>query len=318
MAFNMLELLNNNKAENENNFKIEEIEIDRICPNEDNFYSMNKDDIDKLKKSIEIVGLQQNMVVKKDNDIYKIIAGHRRYESIKLIHEEDNNKFKTIPCKVVEDDEILDKLILIITNSTARELSDWEKVEQSKQLKEALTEYKKRENLPGRVRDIIADILKVSPTQVARMDKIDKNLNKNLKEEFKNENINISTAYEAAKLPEEKQEEVYKELKEKGNITIKDVTKKKPIEEIKEDPKEIKEIKEHEEEKGEVVQQRVPEYARKSVFKIINEMNLVELADFICSRCTGGGGCAGFCDLAIKCNGNNKQQVCVEWLASKV
>ena len=24
----------------------EEIEIDRICPNEDNFYSMNKDDID--------------------------------------------------------------------------------------------------------------------------------------------------------------------------------------------------------------------------------------------------------------------------------
>lgn len=317
MAFNMLELLNN-KAEKENNFKIEEIEIDRICPNEDNFYSMNKDDIDKLKKSIEIVGLQQNMVVKKENDIYKIIAGHRRYESIKLIHEEDNNKFKTIPCKVVEDDEILDKLILIITNSTARELSDWEKVEQSKQLKEALTEYKKRENLPGRVRDIIADILKVSPTQVARMDKIDKNLNKNLKEEFKNENINISTAYEAAKLPEEKQEEVYKELKEKGNITIKDVTKKKPTEEIKEDPKEIKEIKEHEEEKGEVVQQRVPKYARKSVFKILHEMNIVEFADFICSKCNGGSGCDGICDLAIKCNGSNKQQVCVEWLASKV
>lgn len=314
MAFNMLELLNNNKAENK--FKIEEIEIDRICPNEDNFYSMNKDDIDKLKKSIEIVGLQQNMVVKKENDIYKIIAGHRRYESIKLIHEEDNNKFKTIPCKVVEDDEILDKIILIITNSTSRQLSDWEKVEQSKQLKEALTEYKKRENLPGRVRDIIADILKVSPTQVARMDKIDKNLNKNLKEEFKNENINISTAYEAAKLPEEKQEEVYKELKEKGNITIKDVTKKiKPTEEIKEDPKEIKEP---EDEKVEVVQQIIPEYTRKSVFKTLHEMNIVEFADFICSKCNGGNGCAGICDLAIKCNGANKQQVCVEWLASKV
>lgn len=314
MGFNMMELLNNNKAEN--NFKIEEIEIDRICPNEDNFYSMNKDDIDKLKKSIEIVGLQQNMVVKKENDIYKIIAGHRRYESIKLIHEEDNNKFKTIPCKVVEDDEILDKLILIITNSTARELSDWEKVEQSRQLKEALTEYKKRENLPGRVRDIIADILKVSPTQVARMDKIDKNLNKNLKEEFKNENINISTAYEAAKLTEEKQEEVYKELKEKGSIKIKDVTKKnKHKEEIKEDPKEIKE---QEEEKGELVQQIVPEYARKSVFKILHEMNIVEFANFICSKCNGGSGCTGICDLAIKCNGSNKQQVCVEWLASKV
>lgn len=314
MAFNMLELLNNNKAEN--NFKIEEIEIDRICPNEDNFYSMNKDDIDKLKKSIEIVGLQQNMVVKKENDIYKIIAGHRRYESIKIIHEEDNNKFKTIPCKVVEDDEILDKIILIITNSTSRQLSDWEKVEQSKQLKEALTEYKKRENLPGRVRDIIADILKVSPTQVARMEKIDKNLDENLKEEFKNKNINISAAYEASKLNKEKQEEVYKELKEKGSIKIKDVTKKnKPKEENKEDPKEIKET---EEEKGEVVQQRVPEYARKSVFKTLHEMNIVEFADFICSKCNGGNGCAGICDLAIKCNGANKQQVCVEWLASKV
>ena len=306
----MLELLNNNKVEN--NFKIEEIEIDRICPNEDNFYSMNKDDIDKLKKSIEIVGLQQNMVVKKENDIYKIIAGHRRYESIKLIHEEDNNKFKTIPCKVVEDDEILDKLILIITNSTARELSDWEKVEQSKQLKE----YKKRENLPGRVRDIIADILKVSPTQVARMDKIDKNLNENLKEEFKNENINISAAYEASKLPEEKQEEVYKELKEKGSIKVKDVTKKNEHkEEKKEDPKEIKE---HEEEKGEVVQQTVPEYLQKNVFQNIKEMNIDEFSSFICSKCNGGNGCAGICDYALECTGINKKEICLKWLNSKV
>lgn len=311
MAFNMLELLNNNKVEN--NFKIEEIEIDRICPNEDNFYSINKDDIDKLKKSIEIVGLQQNIVVKKDYDIYKIIAGHRRYESIRLIHEEDNNKFNTIPCKVVEEDEVLEKIILIVTNATTRELSDWEKVEQSRQLKEALTEYKKRENLPGRVRDIIADILKVSPTQVARMDKIDKNLNENLKEEFKNENINISAAYEASKLPEEKQEEVYKELKEKGSIKVKDVTKKNEHkEEKKEDPKEIKE---HEEEKGEVVQQTVPEYLQKNVFQNIKEMNIDEFSSFICSKCNG---CAGICDYALECTVINKKEICLKWLNSKV
>ncbi len=96
-----------------------------------------------------------------------------------------------------ESDTIKDKLSLIFTNATARQLTDWEKVQQAKELKEILTEYKKalqeenkdkpkeeREKM-GRIRDIVAQMLNTSTTQVGRMEAIENNLSQEFKDELK-------------------------------------------------------------------------------------------------------------------------------------
>ncbi|WP_326511366.1 ParB/RepB/Spo0J family partition protein [Clostridium intestinale] len=230
VKFNMMDLLNDNskntvdKEEDINKFKIVQVDINDLKPSKDNFYSIEQESIKDLKDTIELVGLQQNLVVKKEsNGKYEIIAGHRRYRAIKKLYEEGNQNFKYVPCKVEEDDNIKNKLRLIITNSTTRELSDWEKITQVKELRELLTEYKKREKIIGRTRDIIANILNVSSTQIARMESVDKKLIHEYKEELKGDKIKISAAYELSKLPVEKQKEIYKENKEEESLTIRRV-----------------------------------------------------------------------------------------------
>lgn len=230
--FNMMELLNNNSKEtletkdNHERFRTIQININDIEPSPNNFYSVDDEKLIDLKNSIEILGLQQNLVVRKRGGKYQIIAGHRRYLAMKKLYEEGNLSFEYIPCKVEEDDHIRNELKLLMTNSTTRELSDWEKITQANKLKELLTEYKKKEKLPGRVRDIIADILNTSPTQVGRMESISKNLVEEFKDELKEGNIKISVAHELSKLPEEKQKEVFEDHEDKKEITIKVVKEK--------------------------------------------------------------------------------------------
>ena len=237
--FNMMELLNNNSKEsletkdNHERFKTIQISINDIVPSPNNFYSIEEEKLKGLKDSIELLGLKQNLVVKKiEKNKYEIIAGHRRYLAMKKLYEEGNINFEYIPCKVEDDDYIKNELKLLMTNSTTRELSDWEKITQTKKLKDLLTEYKKKEKLLGRVRDIIADILSTSPTQVARMESISKNLVEEFKDELKDDNIKISVAYELSKLPEDKQKEVFEEHQDKKDITIKTVKEKETEEEI--------------------------------------------------------------------------------------
>lgn len=230
--FNMLDLLNNsskeaiNNDEKVNKFKTIQISINDLTASPNNFYSVEEDKLNDLKDSIELLGLQQNLVVKKINDKYEIIAGHRRYLALKALYEEGNKNFEYVPCKVEEEDYIKNELRLLMTNSTARELTDWERVHQAKKLKGLLIEYKKKEKLPGRIREIIADILNTSQTQIARMESISNNLVDEFKEELKEEKVKISVAYELSKLPEEKQKTIFNEFEEKSDITIKDIKEK--------------------------------------------------------------------------------------------
>lgn len=331
-GFNMLELLNNSseedtkkKAEKIARFRTIPININELLPSEENFYSTDEEELRNLKDSIEIFGVQQNLVVKKtDENKYEIIAGHRRYLALKKLLEEGKKQFEYAPCKVEnEEDSIKDKLLLLITNSTARQLTDWEKTQQAKKLKELLIEYKKKEKLPGGVREMIADILNTSPTQIARMERISKNLTEDFKQEFKEEKVNISTAYELSKLPQDQQEEILKEYEEKGKISIKDVTEKiedLPIQKGYEESNAL-EIIENDivnVATGEVVVQKIPSYVSKTRIEKIREMNEDELAYFFCSVCQGGNGCAGFCDLAFVCKEENRHETCVKWLKEKV
>lgn len=201
--------------------EVKQLNVTQILPNENNFYDTSN--VEDLKASIEVFGIIQPLLVKKiDVDKYKVIAGHRRLISARQLYESGKTEFEHVPCLVETDsDSIKEKILLIHTNSTTRELSDWEKVEQLAQLKELFTEFKKTHSVPGRIRDLLADTLQVSPSAAGRMETVDKNLVPEFKEELKAKNISMNTAVELAKLPESKQKEVLKS--HKGKIKAKDV-----------------------------------------------------------------------------------------------
>lgn len=207
--------------------KVVSLNINDLVPSKDNFYSV--ENVEELKTSIEIFGVLQNLTVKPlDNGKYEIVSGHRRHKACKELVAEGKTEFEHVPCGIQsERDEIKEKILLIMTNSTARELSDWEKMKQAEELRRNFELLKKRENLPGRVRDLVAEALNTSSTQIARLNAIENNLNPEFKEEFKSGKIGTSAAYELSGMSEEKQAAAFEEYKEKGGVKVDEIKEQK-------------------------------------------------------------------------------------------
>ncbi|MGD2199878.1 ParB/RepB/Spo0J family partition protein [Lysinibacillus fusiformis] len=242
MKFNLSQLMNDKSKEAVENdgfaFKVDLIPIEKLNPSEMNKY--NVEDVTELKASIELMGLQQNLVVREVENGYEVLSGHRRFKAMGELLEEGNEQFKRIPCKIMKSlDDIQAELQLILANSTTRELTDAEKTYQAARLQELLNDLQKSGYpIAGRKRDIVAQLMKVSPTQVARMDSINKKLTPELKEAFSKEDINITTAYEASRLPEEQQQEIVQDYKQGKSITP-SVAVEKRIEVIETEQKEM-------------------------------------------------------------------------------
>lgn len=328
--FNLNDLLNKASTEeagkpkredSKKPYKVEFINVHDLEPSKDNFYSMNQ--IEELKTAIELAGgVKQNLIITPiDKGKYKVLAGHRRRLATLALVEEGKEEYKLLPCKIeeVEKDEeiqsIQEELLIILTNSH-REKTDYDKVEEVKRLREILERYKKKEKIPGRMREIIAQALNTSPGQVGRMESIDRKLSDEFKEELKEEKINISTAYELSTLPEEGQQEIYKDYTEKGNLSINDVKEKKA--ELREPEREPAAVKEEtKESKKENISSSRPFL---TVFETIKKKEVEELAAFICGRCQKWG---RFCDFAIECSENKEDdflsrvKICTRWLKMK-
>lgn len=235
--FNLNQLLNSasmadgSAAESKENrrppLKVVSLNIRDLVPSKNNFYSV--ENVEELKTSIEIFGVLQNLTVKPlDNGKYEIISGHRRHKACTELVAEGKTEFEYVPCGIQsERDEIKEQILLIMTNSTARELTDWEKMKQAEELRKNFEILKKREDLPGRVRDLVAEALNTSPTQIARLNAIDNNLTPEFKEEFKEGRIGTSAAYELSGMSEEQQKQAYSDYKEKGGISAKEVKEEK-------------------------------------------------------------------------------------------
>lgn len=265
--------------EEENAFSVVMLDVEDLMPSKDNFYST--ENIDELAAAIELSGcIEQNLVVKPEaHGKYEVIAGHRRRLAALKLVEEGKEEYRKVPCRIKkESDEIRDRLSLIFTNATARQLTDWEKVKQAEELKEVLTEYKKalqeenkdkpkeeRERI-GRIREIVAQMLNTSTTQVGRMEAISNNLSQEFKGELEKGNINISTAHELSRFDEEGQKKAYEQYEEKGELHIKDVK-----------PEEKEEITDEQAEKAqEAIKDAIKGGVNRAVFKVKENVAAVE------------------------------------------
>lgn len=220
--FNLNDLMNNQSKEAGKErvvFKIELLPIEQLQPSIMNQYSVQ--DVTELKASIELTGLQQNLLVRPSRSGYEVLSGHRRLKAMQALYAEGNEQFAHVPCKIERTmDDVQAELQLLLANSTTRELTDYEKTYQAQRLQELLQNLKDSgHKITGRKREIVAQLMGVSSSQVARMDSINKKLSPELKEEFSEGDINITTAYELSRLPEAAQQEVVEEKKAGKEIT---------------------------------------------------------------------------------------------------
>lgn len=251
------------------NFKIEYINIDRIRRNEKNFYEIL--DIEALAEDIKLNGLNHNLVVRKlDNDMYELISGERRYTALNKLVNEGNKEFILVPCKVIQSNDIDSEIILIQANAQSRELTEVEKLTQVERLQELYKIKKKNgEKVPGKIRDIIANDLNLSATQVGRYERINNKLIPELKAVIEQGNLTIANASEFSSLSEENQRVILNIIDDKTNISKQEaVDLKNKLKKIEEE-KEL-ELKKAYEEK-ELQLKRLEEEKKNQVSKLKSE-----------------------------------------------
>ena len=269
MGFNINNFLNaESKKEIKSDWKPIKVSARKLrpAPDKKNFYHAEDKEIKDLAESIELIGLQQYPVIRpvEGTDEYEVIAGHKRRLAILRLLDEGKTEYEMIPCRVETPDEVQNELILIFTNSTQRERTDYEKMREIERVRELLTEYQKTHELTGRRQNIIAEILGTNKTKVGTLDNINNNLIAPFVEEFAAGKISTSAANEIAGLEPDAQQALYETYKETGSLTAKDAKAVKepqePSETPQEPPKEAEAIENTPEpEKGQETAQDEPE-----------------------------------------------------------
>lgn len=215
--------------------RITMIPITELRPNGGNFYDTSN--FEDLADSIELNGLLEPLCVFRRGQgtgHYVIFSGHRRYKALRLLYEKSGfEKWTEVPCIVFADphDANRETVMLIHANSTGRVLSNWEKAEQALRLKKALVAMREGgAELPGRIRDLVAEEMQMSASKLARLEAIGNNLTyRSWLELWKAGKLNESVAYRLSMLEWEEQERVWLWLSENRpglsaeKIALKDV-----------------------------------------------------------------------------------------------
>ena len=213
--------------------RITMIPITELRPNGGNFYDTSN--IDDLVDSIELNGLLEPLCVFRRGQgtgSYVIFSGHRRFKALRRLYEKSGfEKWTEVPCIVFPDphDANRETVMLIHANSTGRVLSNWEKAEQALRLKKALVAMREGgAELPGRIRDLVAEEMQMSASKLARLEAIGNNLKfPGFADAWRDGKLGESVAYEISKLPRDKQADVWdgmiSEGKTERTLTARDV-----------------------------------------------------------------------------------------------
>ena len=194
-----------------------------LIPSKENFYSV--EDVKDLKQSIELLGVLQPLLVTDEEEDGKrrIIAGHRRRIAVMQLVEEGKERFRYVPILIKQtQNAILDKLALIMANRF-REKTDWEKMTEALETEDLVLKLKETMNIPGRTRDLLAEIIETSPAQVGRYKAIHNNIIPELMAEFKANKIGVSVVYEISGLPEDYQKQAAELFEENEVLTLPDI-----------------------------------------------------------------------------------------------
>lgn len=231
-GFNLMGLMNqaSKTADGAPKYELRKLNINELYPDPENQKVYSVENIEELADAIEIAGgVLHNLVVRPADETgkYMIISGERRWTACNmLVNEKRMQQFAEVNCLIEnEHDEDMLDLMLMLTNSTARQLTDAEKMRQAERMTDILNRMKEQQGLEGRVRDIASKMLQMSSGQLARYHAIAKNLqNEDLKQAFQDGRLKVSAAYEASQLSAEGQQKVADKLQEEGTVSLNHVT----------------------------------------------------------------------------------------------
>ena len=177
------------------------IPIESIRPNPRNTEIYLIGDVSSLAEDIKANGLRQPLEVVRDGSTYRLIGGERRWTAMKSLQEGGDSRFDSVPCILrpagSEDDELL---ALITANSTARELTDGERLAQYEALKEIFERKKAAGEFEGRVRDKLVEVTGMSAGALGRMNAISANCTEEVKQLLREGKATLTKCYEASKL----------------------------------------------------------------------------------------------------------------------
>lgn len=215
-------------------FRTRDISIKKMYSNDKNFYSMNG--IEELAQLILAAGMMENMAVAYDpceRGEYRIIAGERRWRALTLLTEKGYEDFGIATCQILTPAEEHEEKVQIIVANAYRTKTVMDILQEEKQLKESL-QYMKDNGLTlqgykldsGRLRDVIAAIMKMSAAKIGQIEGINKCLIPEFTEELKEGRLTFSAAYELSGMSEEDQSEMLKRHKD-HSLTLKEVKEAK-------------------------------------------------------------------------------------------
>lgn len=245
------------------NFKIEYIDIGDIVRNKNNFYEIT--DIDELAEDIQLNGLNHNLVVRPIEDgLYELISGERRYTALKDLVDKGENKFKKVPCKVSELNDLDSEIVLIQANAQSRELSEVDKLKQVERLTELYKLKKSKGEKVGQIRKKISQDTGLSPAQIGRYSTISKGLIKELKEVLEKGDLSIANASEFAVLSEENQRMILDIIKNEVSINKNEAIElKNQLKKIEKEKEELLKNMDESKDIDEIVKEKTKEVVSK-------------------------------------------------------
>lgn len=216
-------------------FRTKDIEITKMYRNEENFYSIRE--IEELAYKIQASGMMENLVVVYapcDDGDYRLVSGERRWLALQLLVSWGYTEFGVATCQVRPARSKAEEKIDIITANAHRTKTVGDILREERELKESLEELRaggktlNGVNLnEGRLRDHIAKLMKISSTKAGQIEAINNNLSLELRAKVEAGEITFSAAYEAAALPQERQQEIAEALEAGEDVTHADVKAEK-------------------------------------------------------------------------------------------
>lgn len=245
------------------NFKIEYIDIENIVRNKNNFYEITN--IDELAEDILLNGLNHNLVVRPiEGGLYELISGERRYTALKDLVDKGENKFKKVPCKVSDLNDLDSEIVLIQANAQSRELSEVDKLKQVERLTELYKLKKSKGERVGQIRKKISQDTGLSPAQIGRYSTISKGLIKELKEVLEKGNLSIANASEFAVLGEENQRMILDIIKNEVSINKNEAVElKNQFKKIEKEKEELLKNRDESKDIDEIVKEKTKEVVSK-------------------------------------------------------
>ena len=223
------------EAMNMKSAEMEEIQVthDQIHTTDKNDWSMKEEEIKELAELIRDVGILNPPILKKVGDKdYEIVAGERRYRAMGYLIQEgiwsSDRKIKvhifnpnliTLPLT----DEEKEDYVRLAENSGQRNKTDGDLLLQMRGYQSIYTSLREKGELTGiNTRMLLAADMKISPSKVAQLQKVENRGSEALVQALLDDQVTVSTAQKIADMPEKEQEEFITEVS----------TKKEPGEKI--------------------------------------------------------------------------------------